>query len=214
MKITWSRIYRIRDLIGALWPAHIEPERWQAIIWIGVLSIFTVMICVWVYLAQYTVQRYEHEHDIYPITVFITAPKYLSADEDEEINFAIQNDSDAKAEAIFRLVNGGPVIGHVALADSNKFYAGAVDKREHIYRLLKVRYPYHPDRNHRILGQPANLSLWGCLAKDPEKKIFDLDVHLAPIPRARWLSNLLGTALIAIMALLCHDSWKQLNGSN
>lgn len=214
MKTNRLSIYRIRDLIGALWPAQVEPERWQAIIWTCVLAIFTTMICLWAFITRYTVQRYEGERDVYPVTVFITAPKYLSVDEDEEINLAIQNDSDVKTDATFRLVNSGPVIGLVALAESNKFYTGVVNKREHIYRQLKIRYPFHPDRNHAILNQPADLSLWGCTAKDTEQKILDLDVRLAPIPRARWLSNLLGTALIGIMALLCHDSWKQLNSSD
>jgi hypothetical protein len=202
-----NQLLRIASRISYIWRQQ-SPKAWRPVVWILALALFVIMLSSWVYIAGHTIQLYEQEFAVSHLRVLVSAPKYLSPNEDEEISFVIQNLAAFKTHAVIHLTAPEREFWFVGLTERSKCYEGDIDQAEQINCQLKIRFPY---RQRAILNQPAHLNIRGMIGNQKEER--ELAIAISPIPKSRWLGNLLGTALIGILLVLCNDSWKMLNGA-
>lgn len=181
----------------------------QRLLWWLLTAVLVVMVSFWAFVAFYTIQKYSDHWQVPPVRVLVSSPKYLSANEEEEIRFAVENNHDSNVDVAFRLVNSSPLLGFLASEGTNVFYAGPVQSQEQVNRQLKIFFPLDISQANNVLGKVAGLALWGSVGNTPAQKIADLPIGIAPIPWAKSLSNYLGTALAGLVLWLSKELWDQ-----
>ncbi len=172
------------------------------------LSAVVVIVSVWAVTTFYAIQKYSAALSFSPIHALVFSPKYLSANEDEELRFAFENPSAIPVNVRFGLENNGALPGFLGL-ESSTVYSGTVQSRQQIARQSKVFFYADSTRFGEMYNQASKLSLWASIDNSIiEKK--NLEIYLAPIPLTRSLSNYFGTALLGLGGLLFRDLWDQI----
>lgn len=177
------------------------------------LAALVVVVSVWALATFYTIQKYSQSLSFSPIRALVFSPKYLSADEDEELRFAFENTSANTVDAIFRLENNGTLPGYLGLLESSIVYSGTVQSQEQINRQSKVFFHLDPARFGDLFSQVSQLSLAGSIDNSTAQKK-NMDIYFAPIPWAKSLSNYSGTVLLGLVGLLFRELWDQVKGAN
>jgi hypothetical protein len=168
------------------------------------LAAFVVVISFWAFVSYYTFQTYSDEWLLSQVKILVHAPKFISANEDEEFRFAIQSLENADISVLLFLVNGGSSKSMLGLTQSNFIYSGKVRTQEQVNRHLKIFLPWEGDSRPFI-----GLSLWGGVNDTPPEKIADFPIGSAPIPWAKSMSNYLGIALVGLVFGLFKDLLDQ-----
>ena len=165
------------------------------------LAMFVVVISIWGFVSYYTFQTYTDELLLPRIKIWVSAPKYLSTNEEEEIRFAIENLDDKDIQANFLMVNGSSIKSFLGLDQSNILYSGKIKSQEQVNQHLNIFLPWESNRDE-IIG----FSLWGGIDGSEVQKIDDLEMGIAPVPWSRSLSNYLGITLVGLVFGLIKNS--------
>lgn len=184
---------------------RISPHR--LLLWI-LLAALVVVISVWAMITPYAMEKYYASIPLDPIRALVYSPKYLSANEDEEIRFAFENSSANPVTVTLGLENNSTRTGFLGLQESNLVYSGTVFSRQQVNRQTKVFFFVDPSQLGNIDTQVSRLGLWASIdnARFEQK---DLDIHLAPISQARSLSYYLGGILSGLGIFFLREMWNE-----
>jgi|YNPBryantNP2012_1023418.scaffolds.fasta_scaffold08999_2 hypothetical protein len=179
----------------------------RLLLWI-LLATLVVVISIWGMIAPYAIEKYYAPVSLGPVRALVYSPKYLSANEDEEIRFAFENPSANPVIATFGLENNSALTGFLGLLESNIVYSGTVSSRQQINRQAKVFFYVTPVQFGEIDTRVPRLGLWASIDNSTfEKK--NLDIYLAPIPLARSLSYYLGGILSGLGVFFLREMWNE-----
>jgi len=154
-------------------------------------------------------QRYAESLLFGSIRALVFSPKYISLNEDEELRFAFENPTANAVTVTFGLENNSALPGFLGLQESSIIYSGTIQSRQQINRQTRVFFHTDLSRLGELSAQVPRLGLWGSIDGSPlEKK--DLEIYFAPLPFARSLGNVLGTAFVGLTGLLAREVWDQL----
>jgi len=142
----------------------------------GGLVPFLVLLLA--FLGPYTLQVCTDHYKLGPVSILLSSPRYLEVHSEEEIRIALENGGSSAAQVAVALVSDGSRPVFIGQGKSSFFFVGMIQKREQIWRNVKVFFPF----SLSTLGQPAGLSLWGSLHNRPIWQIAILPVSTAPIP--------------------------------
>lgn len=180
--------------------------KWKNIIFWFLLSIWVILISLWVFVAWFTIEPFLYKSYLPPVQVILSAPNYISVDEDAEIRFAVSNVKGQDVHVSFQLMYEGSFLAFLGLEGSNVIYSGPVLSQKQLNRQIKVFYP----RQDGILGTGAGLSLWGSIDNAPLQEIADLKIGIAPISRSTWLRNNIGILVVGLTSWLLNKLWDQI----
>ncbi len=153
-------------------------------------------------------QRYTASFSFGSIRALVVSPKYISVNEDEELRFAFENPTANAVTVTFGLENNSALPGFLGLQESSTIYSGTIQSRQQINRQTKVFFHANVSQLRELSSRVSRLALWGSIDGSPvEKK--DLEIYFAPIPFARWVGNVLGTAFLGVGGLLARELWDQ-----
>ena len=188
-----------------------SPQR--LLLW-HLLAGLVVMLSLWAFVTWHTIQRYYDQWEISSVSFLVSSPKYISANEEEEMRIGVGNSRSNDVEVVFRLVNNGPLIGFLGVEKGNSIYSGSLQSQEQVNRQLKIFFPWDVNQANDVLGKIARLSLWGSVDNTPLQKVADLEIMIAPVPWAKSISNYLGTALGGLVLWLSKELWDQAKESS
>jgi hypothetical protein len=172
---------------------------WAVVTIIGILVAFFIL----------PFQRYTESFSFGSIRALVFSPKYISVYEDEELRFAFENPTANAVTVTFGLENNSALPGFLGLQESSTIYAGTIQSRQQINRQTKVFFHADISQLGELAAHVSRLGLWGSIDGSPvEKK--ELEIYFAPIPFARSLGNVLGTAFLGLAGLLVRELWDQL----
>jgi len=173
--------------------------------WAGA-AIFVVLLSFWFNAAYYTLKKERREWDLSLVKVRMFAPKFLSAGDDEQIRFSIENSAAQSVDVAVRLTNSGPLQNLTNLSQNNEVYLGSIKGGEQIYRQANLFVPSGVGQLNQMRHREIGLSIseeW--LIGSPQS--IPLPIHIAPIPRAKWLSYNLGIALAGLILWFTKELW-------
>jgi multidrug efflux pump subunit AcrB len=173
------------------------PLRWR-----GVLLLFIILILLCALVGLYSLPSIDFHSEDQGLRVSVFAPQYVSADQEEEIRFAIENQTDNAADVTFNLIGDRNQMAFLARSGSNEFYSGQVRSKEQIDREVKVFFP-------RRLAKDAGLSVSGTKNKSGLKDI-KLPIYIAPVPKAKALTYYLFAAWGALGLWISKEWWEQM----
>jgi len=137
------------------------------------------------------------------------APSYLSANNDEQIRFSVENMDSKAVDVAFRLINSGPLLNFPRLAGNNDVYSGPIQGQEQIYRPVDLYVPASISQVYRMRGKDAGLNISGGLVSATPRSI-PIPVQVAPILRAKQLADYCGIALFGLVIWLVRELWDKI----
>jgi hypothetical protein len=176
---------------------------------LGLLAaVLVVVTLIGAVIGLFIFPRYAESVLFGSIRALVVSPKYISVYEDEELRFAFENPTATAVTVTFGLENNGILPGFLGLQESSTIYSGTIQSRQQINRQTKVFFHADLSQLGELSTRVPRLGLWGSIDDAPmEKK--DLEIYLAPIPFARSLWNVLGTAFLGLAGLLVRELWNQ-----
>ncbi len=177
-----------------------------------VAAIFVALVGIWTFTSFYAIQKFTGQWQFQGMSVLIVAPRYISANDEDEVRFAVTNYKDMEARVEFRLLNS-PSLPSLLCSDLQNFknilYAGMVGSKEQINQRCKILFPWDTSQPDTVLGHVAELSLWGGGSQTALQKISDLPIAISPLPWNRSISVGLGPLLAGAVIYLGKQMWDQ-----
>ncbi len=177
-----------------------------------VVAIFVTVLGIWTFTSFYAIQKFTGQWQFQGLSVLVAAPRYISANDEDEIRFAVTNHKNMEVQVVFRLLNS-PSLPSFLCSDlqnsMNILYAGTVRSQEQINQRCKILFPWDTSQPDTVLGRVAELSLWGGSNQTTLQKISDLPMVISPLPWNRSISLGLGPLLTGAVIYLGKQMWDQ-----
>jgi len=177
--------------------------------WWCLSALFVILVSLWFNAAHYTFKRRSEEWVLWPVTVRMFAPSYLSANNDEQIRFTVENMDSKAVDVAFRLINSGTLWDFPKQAENNNVYSGPIQSQEQIYRAVDLYLPASISQVYRMRGKDAGLNISGGLVSATPRTI-PIPVQVAPILQAKQLADYCGIALFGLVIWLVRGLWDKI----
>lgn len=124
-----------------------------------------------------------------PVRLLFSSPYYFSANEEEEIQIALRNETAQAITATIRVDVNKTAPIFIQNEGSNVVFSGEVQGGEQKGRVVKIYIPFDVKGSYanNTLGTNVDLSLWTRVSGYSSIRISGLPIGIAPVP---WMMTL------------------------
>jgi hypothetical protein len=174
----------------------------------GGLTLVLAISC-W-FFGNFALPRYSDHWEVPPLILWVSSPRYLAVNENEELRIAVKNEGSSSILASFMLDSNSAAPVFIEQEGTNIFFAGDILGAEQIERKLKLFIPFDfgGGQTNNTLGMDVGLTLLGNIELQGPEQIAALPLSVAPFPWHRKLFGAFFSALAGTLAWAFKEWWS------